>query len=385
MLDLLSVVPYYTAHLGAALQERDDVRVDVAAIEYYLDPNCHRRLGVELPGWLLNAARRCTTPLLRRVVKTVESVVNLWLLERRLRRQKPDIVHVQFLPLFALGLPFELWLLRRARALGARIVYTVHNVLPHDDGLGRRARYGRLYQSVDQLICHDEVSRERLHAEFGIDAARIAVIPHGPLLADRRGVGSAEARTRLGIEPDACLVVWQGILRPYKGVDVLLEAWTRVAAAAPKARLIVAGTGEAPIVAEYRRTIEQSGIGATVRFEPRFLSIEELEDLHASADILVYPYRAITTSGALLTGIGYGKALVASRLDAFSSLLSDGGNALLAAPGDAGDLGRCLVSLIADPALRARLGAAARDVISWREIAAETARLYERVAGGNVA
>ena len=382
MLDLLSVVPYYTAHLVSALAHQPGISIETAAIAYHLDPQCHSRLDVSLPGWPSNRAGAFRAAWPRRIGKTIEAVYNLRTLRRRLASCRPDVLHVQFAPLLALGLPFELQLIRAARRLGIAVVYTVHNVLPHEGGAALVARYRSLYAECDQLICHDEASRHRLEKEFNVRPERIAVIPHGPLLTTRNGLDSATARHHLGIAADSPVVLCQGILRPYKGVDVLIQAWQHVAQSAPHARLIIAGTGEPAIVRDIRQQIDASGLCTSIRLEARFLSVEELETLHQAADILVYPYRAITTSGSLLTGIGYGKAIVATRLPAFSSLLEDGANALLAEPADSTDLGRQLLRLVQQPDLRARLGRAAREVVSWDEIAARTAALYRSLSCG---
>jgi glycosyltransferase involved in cell wall biosynthesis len=116
--------------------------------------------------------------------------------------------------------------------------------------------------------------------------------------------------------------------------------------------------------------------------------VDEVEDCLDSADILVYPYREITTSGALLTGVNYAKAVVATRQPAFDLLLQNEHNALLVAYGDVdgvNGLAQSLLRLIRDPALRHQLGAnlakADFQAVGWGNIAEQTRNCYHSLLG----
>jgi glycosyltransferase involved in cell wall biosynthesis len=179
-------------------------------------------------------------------------------------------------------------------------------------------------------------------------------------------------------------VLWQGILFPYKGVDVLLRAWREVETRAPGAQLVVAGTGAPELLDAMRRLAEEQGL-ERVRLEFRFVTAEELVALYRRADVVVYPYRAITTSGALATGLALGKAIVASDLPVFRELLTDGENALLVGAEDVAALAEALVTMAEDAELRARLAERVRAMEfgdgAWREIGEQTVAAYEGVLG----
>jgi len=381
MMDLLTIVPYYTGHLCAALDSRPGIQLEVGAIRYYLDPDCFTRMALKpSPGLDIVSRLRGLPRSLRRVFKTVECLLNLLGLAVRFTVHKPDVVHVQFVPLVLFGLPFELWFLRFAKIRGVKIVYTVHNVLPHDTGERHRSLYRRLYALADRLICHDVTAQQRLVEEFGCDPGRILVIPHGQLLAPSQRTTQAAARQRLGVAQDVPLVLWQGILRPYKGVDFLLEGWRQIADSIPGARLAIVGTGDEALLEEVRHQVAALGLTSSVQLTLRFLSVPELEDIHTAADVLVYPYAEATTSGALLTGIGYGKAILASRLPVFEQILQDGDNALLVNYGDTDELAGALRRLITEPDLRRALADHLRQnreqEPGWDAIAKQTAACY---------
>jgi len=123
-----------------------------------------------------------------------------------------------------------------------------------------------------------------------------------------------------------------------------------------------------------------------MRLHFRFVSTEELVALYRAADVVVYPYRAITTSGALATGLALGKAIVATDLPVFRELLTDRENALLVPAQDAEALAGALTELIEDAGLRERLAERVRAMEfgerSWLEIGRQTAAAYEQVMGG---
>jgi glycosyltransferase involved in cell wall biosynthesis len=393
MLDLASIVPYYTGHLAAALAARQDVSVRLGVISYHLDPGYFERQGfAPRPGLADLVSRiRIRSARLRHGLKSIEYCANWLATTVRARLERPDIVHVQFLPLLTTGLGFEMWMLRALRRSGARIVYTVHNVLPQDTGERHRARYAAVYGMVDHLVCHDQDARNRLVNEFGLAPGRISVIPHGVLFgpagAEMRASASG-VRARLGLPDDGAVVLCQGIIRPYKGIDFLLDAWRQVhQSGATSAVLVICGTGDQALLDDIRARVKRLGLEGTVRLDLRFVSAEELAAYYAAADILVYPYREITTSGALMTGIGKGKPIVATRLAAFEKLIVHGENGWLFEKDDAAGLAGALADLIRNPSLRERLGRAsspdraAEAGLEWPAIAAGHQAAYAAALG----
>ncbi len=382
LMDLLATVPYYTAYLSRALMTAG-VRVRVGSITYYLDRDCFSTRGVPLrPGLMNRVGALDLPPAPRRVLKLVELAINLAALAVRFAFQPAKIVHVQFLPLLRWPVPLDLWFVRFCQWRGARIVLTVHDLLPHDTAERYRTVFQRLYEQVDALICHSEHIRRRLQLEFGIPEDRIAVIPHGPFFFDLPDSVANDTRKRLGVPPERKIVLWQGILLPYKGLDVLLEAWKQVEGRSATAHLVVVGTGSPELLAEVRGQVARLGL-TRITLDLRFVSTEELVAAYREAEVVVYPYRAITTSGALATGLALGKAIVASDLPVFRELLTDGENARLVAPGDAPALARAIEQLLADDPLRQRLMANVTAMNfalqAWHEIAEKTIDAYTAV------
>ncbi len=374
MMDLWATVPYYTAYLSRALQQAG-LEVVVGSITYYLDPECFRSRGLQARPGLLDVVGRFRIPAgPRRALKMLEALINMTALTLKFLVRPPDIVHIQYLPLLR-WLPLERWFLRFCRWRGARLVLTVHDLLPHDTATRYQQIFLSLYGGMDALICHSHNVKQRLQSEFGVAPERVFVIPHGPFffdLSDSREQSPTPEEASVG-------VLWQGIIFPYKGLDLLLEAWLCVEQAGLDAHLVVVGTGSPELLQQMREQVQRLGLH-NVTLDLRFVSPEELVALYRAADIVTYPYRAITTSGALATGLALGKAVVATDLPVFREQLTDGQTALLVTPGDAAALATALLRLISDLDLRRKLAHNVQAMRfgeeSWSAIAAQTRLVY---------
>jgi glycosyltransferase involved in cell wall biosynthesis len=305
-------------------------------------------------------------------------MVNLAALTLRFSISAPEIVHVQYLPMLTQRIPLDFWFLEFCARKGSKVVLTVHDLLPHDTADIHKRTFEELYRKVDEIICHSDHIRTRLREEFGIDEDKVSVIPHGPFFYDLPA--SDVAHSFLEEEPDSVIVLWQGIIFPYKGIDLLLEAWREVEAHGIAARLVIAGTGSPEILAAIQEQIAQLEL-KRVTLQLRFISTEELVAIYRRADVVVYPYRAITTSGALATGLALGKTIVASDLAVFRELLRNEENALLVNPEKTEVLATALIRLIGSAELREELAANVRAMnfgdASWLSIAKKTMGTYE--------
>jgi glycosyltransferase involved in cell wall biosynthesis len=380
MMEMWSFIPYYVGRLCAALAD-ESVEATLGSVRYHLDRGYFHKQGLVPDRVLLDTGGRFGSTFLRRFVKSCEYLANLFLLAVRFAVSRPDILHVQYLPLLEHGLGLEVWFLKWVRRLGIRLVYTVHNVTHPDAPKKGIQLFRRAYNSADALICHGKEAQLELLNSLGIPAEKIWVIPHGPLFEAGPQVSPEEARSALRVKGEGPLVLWQGVISPYKGVLFLLDAWKRVPKLETQAKLLIAGTGDPRVMSQISEKIAAEGIESSVDFWPRFVPVEQLPLLYQAADILVYPYMAGTTSGALLTGMNYGKAIVATRLPFFQEYLKDGETALLVDYGDTDALASSLQALVQYPEERARIANALHrrtsQAISWQEIARKTRDCYE--------
>jgi glycosyltransferase involved in cell wall biosynthesis len=283
------------------------------------------------------------------------------------------------LPMLTWRLPLDFWFIKYCRKRGSKIVLTVHDLLPHDTADLHQQTFQHLYDFVDGIICHSDHIEARLVSEFSVPPHKIRVIPHGPFFYDLPDVGSESTLRSFGIDQGKGMVLWQGIIFPYKGIDLLLDAWQRVEAQSDHVELVIAGTGAPELLQQIRNQVEALGL-KRVHLHFRFITTEELVALYRAAAIVVYPYRAITTSGALATGLALGKAIIASDLPVFRELLVPRENALLADSRNSQELADALLELTQDQELRKKLEKTVSEMNfgdeSWLLIAKKTVQVY---------
>src|ERR1700733_3196690 len=379
MMDLWATVPYYTAYLSKALLAAG-VDLTVGSITYYLDTGCFTSRGIKVDPGVLDFVGRFQLPRLpRRILKLTESMLNISALVLRFLFSPPDVVHVQYLPMLKWPVPLDLWFIEYCRNRRAKIILTVHDLMPHDTAERYKQTFYELYAMVDGIICHSDNIKKRLHNEFAVPEEKISVISHGPFFYDLPTSENQAILRTFEVEPDRKMILWQGIIFPYKGIDLLLNAWQEVEAVDDTVYLVIAGTGAPELLDEIRKQIRELGL-KKVKLHFRFITAEELVALYRAADIVVYPYRAITTSGALATAPALGKTIVASDLPVFREALIDRENARLVNVSQGNELALVLSELAQDAEQRRRLAEKVRDMNfgdeTWRNIARATFATY---------
>lgn len=274
---------------------------------------------------------------------------------------KGAVAHFQWLP-FPLA---DRWLLSLMK-LRAPVIVTVHDTMPFNGTpTSRFQKYGFVgaLRQADRIIVHTQGGRARL-VEAGLPMDRITVIPHGPL-----GTGIA-ALPR--VRHPRWTVVAFGKMRPYKGIDVLVEALATLSRdERSNLRVIIAGEVLMDL-APIRARIEQAELGDCIEIREGFLGEDALAQLFAEADAFVFPYREIEASGVLYLVQGLGRWIIASKMGAFSDAISDEGSGALVPPEDPVALGRALH----DGADAARVPTAPPNVMEWPEIACKTLAVY---------
>ena len=158
--------------------------------------------------------------------------------------------------------------------------------------------------------------------------------------------------------PEQPTALFVGVLERYKAVDVLAQAWRRVAARAPGARLRIVGRGTMGSVVE--ALVAQ--LPESVSWTPSVATHEVAAALD-SATVLVLPSRSEGLGRVVVEAFCRGRAVVGSRVGGIPDLVTDGETGLLVTPADPAALADALVAVLEDRALATRLGGAARVAI----------------------
>jgi len=276
--------------------------------------------------------------------------------------------------------PTDFYVLRQVRKHARIMADVCHNVrrFTGSGSFTASDRYERIYRLFDLVFLHHDVNRYEFLARFPESAQRVRTIVHGneEIFLELRdpSITPAKVRERLGLAPDDQVVLFFGSLSAYKGIDLLLDAFGRMAGNHPRARLIVAG----PPLADFK--LEQQPPLQKAQIVPSYIDAGEVAAWIEMAAVVVYPYREIHQSGALQIALTLGAPIVATRVGANAEVITDGMSGLLVPPNDATALGEAISRLLSDPGLARRIGKGARataeEKFAWRPIARQILEAY---------
>jgi glycosyltransferase involved in cell wall biosynthesis len=289
----------------------------------------------------------------------------------------------------------EQFLIRILKAIGCRVVFTAHNLLPHEvESVAEGDSDESIFRLVHRVVVHSEDNRQELVQLFGLPPERIAVIPHGSydLLLPRGRTPKERARAELGLDRDAKVILFFGLIRRYKGLEFLVEAFERLEASHPDALLLIVGEvfrGDAEDHAFYSRLVEEASRRRNVRCVPRYVPIGDVASYLSAAEIVVLPYAKTYQSGVLFAAYAAGRPVIVTETGGLPETVEDGKTGLVVPPRDSAALARAIASLLERPSLAEEMGRnAARladTVYSWDEIAKATVALYESLLGSGPA
>jgi glycosyltransferase involved in cell wall biosynthesis len=297
-------------------------------------------------------------------LKAAEHVPDMLCLRRAL---DADVLHYQWLTVPPLDV-------RLLPPLRPRVI-TAHYILPPRPSRRQVRSARRVFGAMDAVVAHSEHGASRLREEVGLDPAKVRVIPHGAFDYLARLPEEKPLPPQLqGAEGPVVLAF--GLIRPYKGLENLIEAFAQLG---DEAELWIVGKPRMD-VAPLRALAERAP--GRVRFVTRFVEDAEIPAIFRRADLVVLPYLDAEHSGVLYTALAFGKPMVLSAVGGFPEVAAEGA-ARLVTPGDVAALAAAIGDLSRDEAARAKLaGAAARAAtgpFSWDEAARRTLDLYRHL------
>lgn len=315
-------IAHYTARLVRALVEAGEEVLTVNLTRQYpsaLFPGSSQEDGSKQPfetvserwvdsmrpdTWVTTVAR-----LRRRGVKKL--IIQWW--------------HPYFAPSFGT-------IARLARRAGIEVVFVCHNVEPHEGTPFDRLALKWAYGGADRFVVHAKAERSKM--ERYASGRPVAVVPHPvyDLFAEGPLPERAASRADLGLGAEEEVLLFFGLIRPYKGLEVLLRAMPSILAKRP-VRLVVAGEcygDEKPLHA----LIAALGIGAAVKLDLKYIPNEGVASYMVAADAVVIPYLHATQSGIVQVAYAFGKPVITTRVGGIPEVVWEGETGLLVPPSD---------------------------------------------------
>lgn len=333
MVDISGKVPLYDKALCEALSQElekngDSLELLSANIRPSLLKCKSRRLISLIPSKLQNSEH-----VVKRGIKAFEGVLNYLYLITYLFCHRCDVVHFQWLPFLEISSIEKIFLsFIRCAFKNVKLFLTIHNVYPHNSSALHRQNYEKRFAKIEcyinEFIVHLEDTKTVFCQNFNIDESRVTVIPHG--IFPIEGIHLNEK-----IRNDDFKLLMFGNQSHYKGTDILVDAISLLPEhIRAKTHLLIIGQ----IDRNFLTVIESKSKKINIAIVPHYVSDYELYQAIDSSDALVFPYREISQSGALLLALNFNRPILLSDLSTFMETMDGFAPEMFFTSGDAASL-----------------------------------------------
>lgn len=381
MLDPANLTPFYAYALCDALAKNGH-ELAYYSTRYDNDPGLTPPATVDFVDHYFKLFRTLQSrgpQKLRKVIRGISYLPDHYCLLRKLLKDKPNVVHMQWarLPFF------DLYFIRALKHAGIPVVLTVHDVNPLFNS-GSDHLLTSVYNQVDHLIVHHSSAVSVLQDRFGVNnTEKISIIPHGPLQSENipKDKTRRDARKDLGIPNSASVITFFGEIKYYKGLDILIDAVVKAAEKVPDLYLLMAGKPETLKEIPNTSILKENNISYQANFS--FIPNDEVWKYYLAANIIALPYRRISQSGVLFSAIAHERFTVCSDVGGLPELIEMVGGGQIIPKESAARLADAITMLLKK---KDRLDIAAQkahsrllDLCSWNRISKLTQNVYAKI------
>ncbi|MDV3351381.1 glycosyltransferase [Leptothoe sp. LEGE 181152] len=263
---------------------------------------------------------------------------------------------------------------------GVRVVWTVHNLIAHDTQYGCLERWirRRLAKIVDQLIVHNHSSKESVVDLYLATDSSVSVISIGHYREIYESpIDASAARKILGLPAIGNIYLWQGLLRPYKGVESLLKIWSEHKEVFADHTLVIAGA--APDKSYEEKIANMAAQIPGVHTHLEFIEDNRMHLFFSAATVVALPFKQILTSSSLVLAMSYARPVIAPRLGGIPETLGDADWLLYDSSDELGLLHAFKESMEINLSELSQIVGQVCDLMDWPNIAKKTQQLYQSI------
>jgi glycosyltransferase involved in cell wall biosynthesis len=317
---------------------------------------------------------------LRRFLRAVEYPIDCVWLFSLIVAKNLRIIHF----MWVVAPAYDALLMRLLKRCGRRIVLTAHNPFPHDHDAGDIEKYCRVYREADRIIALTAHSKRQIVEHVPEAAERVTVIAHGDYgpLFSRTGFNESlfsQVKQKAGRKR---VLSFLGGIRPYKGLEVLIEALPLIRALGDDYFFLIAGSVVEPRERPGWSRVTEALAGDDVWCDIRFLPTEDFKAYLEVTDVLIQPYLSASQSGNTVMAYAAGKPVISTDVGGLREMTEDGRTGYVVPPNDpcaiAAAVGKCF-----EPGRYESLSEAARrnarEKYSWTTIARQTQHVYRSI------
>jgi glycosyltransferase involved in cell wall biosynthesis len=298
--------------------------------------------------------------------------------------KRPDLIHFQWL----VDRNQEYFFLNLLKLLRFKIVYTVHDLLPQEsEACPDHHALEKIYRKADALIVHAESNKREFVSAFNVDPEKIYVIPHGSndLFYTDKGMSKEAAKEELGVSQKR-VILFFGLIKRYKGLEYLVEAFREVKERLDNVVLIIVGKiydKDREGFNFYSDLIGQLRSHENVVCVEDYVPLEKIGLYFSASDVVVLPYIRNYTSGVLLSAYAAGRPVVVTDTGGLKESVEDGKSGFVVPPKDTRALAQAIIETVASPDRCNQMGKYAKSLAesnySWSSVASKTIALYRHL------
>jgi len=315
--------------------------------------------------------------------RTIDSLnpFSFWRTAKTIAVFKPDIVVLQWWqPFFAVAYALIVFFLTRIdRGYSSKIIFLCHNVLPHESSPIDRFLTRIAFRFGNAFLVHSRGDRDNL---VSVKPEAIVDVQPLPIFDMFRHGGQTRESARAALGVEGKMILFFGLIRPYKGLGVLLEGFARSLPANPATLFVVGEFYEGK--ERYLAQIEKLGIGERVVVVDSYVPNEEVEKYFAACDVLALPYLSATQSAIVQVAYSFDRPVIVTAVGGLPEVVDDGVTGYVIPKEDPDALSDAITRFFGQDDLRKmeRDIAATKDRFSWRRCKETILGLAEKLAAG---
>lgn len=271
-----------------------------------------------------------------------------------------------------------------AKLLLAKVAITIHDVKSFSS-VSSISIYSRLiYFFSDTVITHNKYSVDEITKKNNSIAYKISIIPHGnylPFIEIKENQN--ESRIKLDIEKGKKVLLFFGMIKKVKGLDILLSSLTEVLKKHSDVVLLIAGKPWKDDFSNYQSLIDKLALSKYCKLDIKFISHSDVSNYYSAADLVVLPYRKIYQSGVLMMSLSYKKPVIVSDLPSFKEIIENNRTGYIFKSENSLDLSRVINQALDNPKLLEEIKQNGYDLIAkdykWEMIGKKTVDAYLKI------
>ena len=314
-----------------------------------------------------------------KIFKGIEYILDNMFLLLYILIIKPSIIHINW-PIIP---KIDLILIKWFKYLNFKIIYTVHDPLPHEQKRGDVDIFKKIYSIVDRIVVLSEYSRNQIR-DIGIGEDKINLILHGDYdyIFDGTSENKKLSKKLQEMKKDKKIILFLGIIRPYKGLEVLIKTIRLLDN--KKYFFIILGK---PLNNKYKNLytslLNENEIHEKVFTDLRYIPKSDLISYMHISDIGVLPYVSASQSGNIITFYHFKVPVIATNVGGLPEMIDNGKTGLIVPPGDPVSLKNALVSILEDEEtlknMQFNSGKMIEEKFNWSKIIIRLENLYKEL------